>query len=212
MQHVALAAIPPSAYYTDDQSNEDTEPGVNDEPSDQDQMIEGEYVPTQDHMTTPQKSHGPGEVAEKHESMSRSDQEQRLEKQHAEPRPTSQYSAVPETYRTTFYMVVLCPDDKIVVKNCILDNGSACDIIAEKSVKHLGKPMEQHVGGILETFGGSITPIGQLTLDWHVRNRTKTYTTTFSVVSEEHSGHFDVLLGKVSIGEIGFYKVDNTIW
>ncbi|KAL8932494.1 MAG: hypothetical protein Q9211_006281 [Gyalolechia sp. 1 TL-2023] len=63
-----------------------------------------------------------------------------------------------------------------------------------------------------ESEGGYFEPETQVTVEWHISERHKTYKTTFAVLDEKHSGDFDILLGHRTIETVGFYLKNVSVW
>ena len=100
-------------------------------------------------------------------------------------------------------MVIHLPKDSSQTQIAILDLASACNVVSNVVAETLGMKMNPYNG---ETFidlsGQVLEPLGQLTLDWHVMGKAKTYTTTFLVI--EANKAFDVILGAETAGKLGF--------
>ena len=116
---------------------------------------------------------------------------------------------IPSSWKTQFKMVIHLPKEGSKTRIAKLDTGSAVNVVSKSVADALGMKMEKYYGGDVVPLGGKMTPLGQLTLDWHVMERAKTYTTTFLVLDTED---FDVLLSDETIGRIGFYTVNREIW
>ncbi|KAL8992246.1 MAG: hypothetical protein Q9169_007252 [Polycauliona sp. 2 TL-2023] len=115
-------------------------------------------------------------------------------------------------WKRTFLMVIHLPKDKHAMRVTCLDTGADVDVISIKVVNSLGLSMEPYQGPRLISISGTYKPQWQVTVDWHVAERTKTYTSTLAVLDEHHSKDFDVLLGQKSVDEIGFYQINDKIW
>ena len=117
---------------------------------------------------------------------------------------------LPSSWKTQFKMVIHLPNkDSSKTRIAKLDTGSAVNVVSKPVAEALGMNMEPYYGADVVPLGGTMRPLGQLTLDWHVMGKGKTYTTTFLVLESEE---FDVLLSDETIGRIGFYTVNNEIW
>lgn len=118
-----------------------------------------------------------------------------------------------EDLKRIFQMVIHLPDDEHRQRVTCLDTGSDTDLIGLQVVESLGLPKEKYRGKLLCPLGSQYMPDWQVTFDWHIPQfRQKTYTTTFAVMDEKHSGEFDVLLGRLSIQKIGFYKNNSQVF
>ena len=95
-----------------------------------------------------------------------------------------------------------------------LDTGSRVDILSQEVAVDTGKEIEPYDGRPIALMGEGefIKPLGTLTLDWHVLWKAKTYRTTFLVLDATLSEDFDALLGRDTIGRVGFYKTSDNIW
>ena len=108
-------------------------------------------------------------------------------------------------------MIIPQPGGQII-RVCKLDTGSTVDVISQAVVSDLRMKVKPYNGPDIKPIGKDIQPIGEITLDWHVYEKSKTYTTNFLVLDEEMSQDFDVLLGSKTIGRIGFYDKNEQIW
>ena len=115
-------------------------------------------------------------------------------------------------WKTMFKMVIHLPNDNSKTRVAKLDTGASVDVLSQSVADALGMTLEPYTGGDVTPLGEPITPIGQLTLDWHVMAFGVTYTTTFLVLDRDSTKAFDVLLSDDTIGKIGFYRVDTTVW
>ncbi|KAG7004790.1 hypothetical protein G7Y79_00023g053740 [Physcia stellaris] len=116
--------------------------------------------------------------------------------------------AAPKWMETTFKMVIHLPEtSKIRVAK--LDTGADVNVMSKQVADSLGFKLQPYFGGDLLPSGGRITPLGQLTLDWHIMGKEETYTNTFVVVDAKE---FDVVLGHKTIREIGFWTRNHKIW
>ncbi|KAL8982321.1 MAG: hypothetical protein Q9177_005308 [Variospora cf. flavescens] len=118
----------------------------------------------------------------------------------------------PEDFKTSFQIVIHLPQDSNAQRVSVLDTGAGLDVINPKVVESLKLEKERYQGEPIHPLGGIYEPEWQVTFDWHVAHRFTTYTTTFAVLDDKHSGDFDVLLGKESIHKIGFWKKNNSVW
>ena len=102
---------------------------------------------------------------------------------------------------------------EISVRIAKLDTASDIDVISEMVVTELGMSMESYSGPPCAPLGGPLVhPIGEVELEWHAYQKTKTYTTRFAVLENDHSRYFDGLLGHKTIGKIGFYDRNKNVW
>ncbi|KAL8861941.1 MAG: hypothetical protein Q9178_001811 [Gyalolechia marmorata] len=120
--------------------------------------------------------------------------------------------STPTKWKRSFHMVIHLPNDDNAQRVTCLDTGADIDVISINVVNTLGLAKEPYDGPALKPICGSYTPQWQVTFDWHVAERTKTYTSTFAVLDEDHSGDFDVLLGKTTVGKYDFYVVNSKVW
>ena len=115
-------------------------------------------------------------------------------------------------WKTSFAMVVHRPDGTSPDCETYLDTGADADVISANVVSSLGLTKEEYKGPPLKTAIFTVQPRWQTTFDWHVARFPKTYTTTFVVLDEEHSGDFDIILGRRSIEALGLYRRNDNIW
>ena len=117
-------------------------------------------------------------------------------------------------WKTRFYMIIHVPRGEGIFKTCIckLDTGSQVNVLSLSIAKGLPIPIEPYSGPRVTPLGDPIQPVGQITLDWHVREKNKTYTTRFVVLDDKSSKGFDALLSDPTIGEIEFYQINDTVW
>lgn len=113
------------------------------------------------------------------------------------------------SWKTQFKMVIHLPKDGSKTRIAKLDTGSSVDLVSKSVAEALDMKMEPYYDGDVVPLGETMTPLGQLTLDWHVMGKGKTYTTTFLILD---SKEFDVLLSDETIWKIGFYTVNKDIW
>lgn len=118
----------------------------------------------------------------------------------------------PCEFKTTFRMVIHLADNHVAQRVGKLDTASKVDVISKQVVTSLGLAMGPYNGPIIAPLGPPIHPVGEIQIDWHVAGRCKTYTTNFAVLDESLTKDFDALLSVDTIKEVGFYKVDNTVW
>ena len=112
-------------------------------------------------------------------------------------------------WKTQFKIVLHLPDGSIKIRIAKLDTGSSVDVMSKRVADCLDMKMEPYYGEDVIPLGGAMTPLGQLTLDWHVMERSVTYTTTFLVLDGED---FDVLLSESTIGSNKFYTVNSNVF
>lgn len=121
-------------------------------------------------------------------------------------------SSESKDWRTQFYMLIHLPNGDIKMYICKNDTASKVNILSRQVVKSLGMEMEPYNGPPVAPMSALIQPIGKITLDWHVLDRTKTYTTEFIVLDDKATSGFDALLSEDTVGEIGFYFINNAVW
>lgn len=116
-------------------------------------------------------------------------------------------------WRTQFYMMVHIPGGAIKTYICKIDTASKVNVLSQQVVTSLGMTMEPYYGGRVAPLGGGlIQPMGRLTLDWHVRGKNKTYETDFVVLDDDSTKDLDALLSEDTVGEIGFYLINDAVW
>ncbi|KAL8829367.1 MAG: hypothetical protein Q9191_002054 [Dirinaria sp. TL-2023a] len=100
--------------------------------------------------------------------------------------------------------------DQYVAK---LDTASEVNVISEDVVDHLQVELKSYKGARICPLGEkSIQPKGEVTLRWHVKDKTKTYTDTFAVLDKSLSTEFDVLLCDKTIDDVGFFIKNHDVW
>ena len=115
-------------------------------------------------------------------------------------------------WKTTFEMAFHLPNDRSITTVAKLDSGFVVDVLSQSLADSLGLTLEAYYGNVIEPLGNTITPLGQLTLDWHVMGRSKQCTTTFLVLDNNWTKGFDVLLSDDTIAKKAFYKVNKQVW
>ncbi|KAL8819674.1 MAG: hypothetical protein Q9223_001945 [Gallowayella weberi] len=136
----------------------------------------------------------------------------------AEPeQPASRESIAPEQdsqgwLERVFKTVLYLPNERTAQRMTFLDSGSDFDVVSQKVVDDFNLPIQPYTGVLAKPLGSSYMPEGEITLSWHVSGFHKTYTTKFVVFSKDYSEDFDILLGRFTIKEIGFYKKNGNIW
>ncbi|KAI4151524.1 MAG: hypothetical protein L6R39_002011 [Caloplaca ligustica] len=125
--------------------------------------------------------------------------------------PPTNTSDIP-TFRRMFRMVLHRDNDQTAQRVVCLDTGATLDVISLDVVNELGLKKEPYLGGEVKPLGEPIRPEWQVSFDWHVCNKSKTYTSTFVVLNEQLSRDFDVLLGYTTIERIGFFRPNDEIW
>ncbi|KAI4262254.1 MAG: hypothetical protein L6R42_002567 [Xanthoria sp. 1 TBL-2021] len=115
-------------------------------------------------------------------------------------------------WKRSFYMVIHLAKGEDALRVTCLDTGADVNVISIDVVNSLGLDKEQYQGPRLKAIGGTYLPQWQVTLDWHVARFHKTYTSTFAVLDEAHSADFDILLGKKTVEDIGFYHINGNVW
>ncbi|KAL8879094.1 MAG: hypothetical protein Q9198_003228 [Flavoplaca austrocitrina] len=87
-----------------------------------------------------------------------------------------------------------------------LDSGSSENLISQRTAVDSGLVSEPYDGPLLDGIGGSIRPVGRVTLKWCVSNRDNVwYNTNFAVLDDGHCKDFNILLSKEEIGKRRFY-------
>ena len=115
-------------------------------------------------------------------------------------------------WKRTFHMVIHLSNEDHSIRVTCLDTGADINVISIDVVNSLHLAKEPYQGPPLKPIGGTYLPEWQVRFDWHVAQRTKTYTSNFAVLDKDHSGDFDILLGKETVEEIEFYKVNSRVW
>ncbi len=115
-------------------------------------------------------------------------------------------------FKRTFRMVIHLSGDGIAQRVSCLDTGADLDVISHRVVESLGLQQDRYQGAAIYPLGGFYEPERQVTFDWHVAGYRQTYTSTLAVLDARHSGDFDVLLGRRTIQEIGFYMTNDKVW
>ena len=117
-------------------------------------------------------------------------------------------------FKYKFYMAIHQPTEAggVRMRMAQLDTGSSLNVISHDVINDLKIPMDPYLGFTLRPFNGSVWPIGQVRLEWHVQGREKTYTDIFAVLPNDFSEDFDMLLGRETIERIGFYKRNRTVF
>lgn len=90
---------------------------------------------------------------------------------------------------------------KVIRRRGMMDTGASVNVISCEVVQRLGKEMDPWEGDGLISVNGYTLPKGQITLDWHVYEFGKTYTSSFAVLDADQIPDFDVLLGIKTIGD-----------
>ncbi|KAI4128687.1 MAG: hypothetical protein LQ338_002634 [Usnochroma carphineum] len=114
--------------------------------------------------------------------------------------------------KRTFQMVIHRDNDQKAQRVACLDTGATPDAISLDVVNELGLKKEPYVGGELRPLGRPLIPDWQVSFDWHVSGKKKTYPSTFVVIDEQLSGDFDVLLGWKTIKKLRFYRVNDGVF
>ena len=115
-------------------------------------------------------------------------------------------------WKSIVYMVFHLPTGNVKMAPAKLDTASSVDLISEDTVNRFGMDWDKCECEELFPVGPPFKPIGKLTLPWNVLNKTKTRVTTFLVLDKKTSQMFDILLSEQTIREVGFYRVDSTVW
>ncbi|KAL8894852.1 MAG: hypothetical protein Q9192_004005 [Flavoplaca navasiana] len=114
--------------------------------------------------------------------------------------------------RQTFKMLLHLAGNDFAQRVALIDTAGDADVISMQTVDSLGLRKERYEGGPIGAGISAFKPQWQKTFDWHVAGFSKTYTSTFLVLEEAHSGDFDILIGGHTIGRIGFYQKRADIW
>ncbi|KAL9024984.1 MAG: hypothetical protein Q9196_006111 [Gyalolechia fulgens] len=114
--------------------------------------------------------------------------------------------------KRTCYMVIHLPNGQHALRIGCLDTMADLDAVSHHVVKSLGLKEEKYFGPPVRPLGGYFEPETQVTVEWHISERHKTYKTTFAVLDEKHSGDFDILLGHRTIETVGFYLKNVSVW
>ncbi|KAL8922375.1 MAG: hypothetical protein Q9208_005228 [Pyrenodesmia sp. 3 TL-2023] len=118
-------------------------------------------------------------------------------------------------FKRTFRMVIHLTGDRnalVAQRVSCLDTCADLDVISHEVVESLRLKKDRYQGASVHPLGGFFKPEWQVTFDWHVAGFHKTYTSTFAVLDAKHSGDFDVLLGRATIKDIGFYVTNGKVW
>ncbi|KAL9616068.1 MAG: hypothetical protein Q9204_008617, partial [Flavoplaca sp. TL-2023a] len=115
-------------------------------------------------------------------------------------------------WKRTFHMVVHLSNEDHSIRVTCLNTGADINVISIDVVNSLHLAKEPYQGPPLKPIGGTYLPEWQVRFDWHVAHRTKTYTSNFAVLDKDHSGDFDILLGKETVEDVGFYKINSRVW
>ncbi|KAI4219097.1 MAG: hypothetical protein L6R36_008565 [Xanthoria steineri] len=115
-------------------------------------------------------------------------------------------------WKRWFHMVIYLTNETNAQRVACLDTGSDVDVISIHVVNSLGLKREPYLGPPLTTIGSTYPPQWQVTFDWRVARFHRTYTTTFLVLDEKHSGDFDILLGRVTVEDKQFYHMNDKVW
>ncbi|KAL8978025.1 MAG: hypothetical protein Q9205_006297 [Flavoplaca limonia] len=124
-------------------------------------------------------------------------------------KPSSE--AIPELPRS-FQMVIHTAQDMMGVRIAQLDIAADMDVISMPVVESLSLCKERYEGEPIRAGTFDSKPQWQTTFDWHVARFSKTYTSTFVVLEEAHSGDIDILIGRPTIEKISFYKKNAMVW
>ncbi|KAL8799912.1 MAG: hypothetical protein Q9182_005531 [Xanthomendoza sp. 2 TL-2023] len=122
------------------------------------------------------------------------------------------YVAPERRWKTKFLMVIHLENGNTKMRVTGLDTGADTNIISIDVVDSLGLRKERYQGPQIRSMGGTYTPQWEVTFDWHVAQRQKTYTSKFAVFDEERSDDFDLLLGRMAIEACKFYVVNDKVW
>lgn len=122
------------------------------------------------------------------------------------------YARSSTEWRTNLYMMVYVPGGDIKMYICKIDTASKINVLSQQVVKSLEMKMETYYDECVTSISSLIQPIGRLMLDWHVKDKKKTYSTDFVVLNDDDTRGFDVWLSENTAEEIGFHFIDDTVW
>ncbi|KAL9596001.1 MAG: hypothetical protein Q9219_006085 [cf. Caloplaca sp. 3 TL-2023] len=128
------------------------------------------------------------------------------------PSSNSELQSDCRDFKRTFRIMIHVSEDLTKQRLCCLDTMADLDVISHHVVESLGLKKEKYEGDPIKPLGGHFRPEWQVTFDWHVAKFHKTYTSTFAVLDEKHSGDFDVLLGASTIEENGFFIPNGNVF
>lgn len=111
-------------------------------------------------------------------------------------------------------MCLHIPDkEKFATRMAKLDTASSVNVMRHGVFSALDMEMDDYDGPPLKPLGNSkIKPLGQVNVDWHVSQRTRTYTSQFVVLDDSVAEGFDILLCDETIKNVGFYKRNDEVW
>lgn len=103
-------------------------------------------------------------------------------------------------------------DETLITRIAKLDTGSDVNIMSQKVFSALKMNMDAYEGPPIRGLKEGIKPLGQVKVDWHVSQKTKTYTDEFVVLDDSSTKSFDILLGDPTIERVSFYKRNENVW
>ena len=104
----------------------------------------------------------------------------------------------------TIFKITIFAESGPRVRGCILDTSTAVDLISESVASSLNLPIQPYSGPLLKALGGGmLKPLGATFCEWCFFGKSKTYATTFLVLSDRDCEVFDVLLGEQTIRRLG---------
>ncbi|KAL9040643.1 MAG: hypothetical protein Q9180_001785, partial [Flavoplaca navasiana] len=115
-------------------------------------------------------------------------------------------------YCLTFKMQLHLAGNNFAQRVTLLDTGGDVDVISMQTVESVGLSKERYEGGPIRAGIFASKPQWQTTFDWHVVGFHLTYTSTFVVIEEAHSGDFDIVIGRPTIERMSFYQKNKKIW
>ncbi|KAL8800270.1 MAG: hypothetical protein Q9182_005294 [Xanthomendoza sp. 2 TL-2023] len=94
-----------------------------------------------------------------------------------------------------------------------IDTGADANVISKILAESLGLTREKYKGAKLASLGGiTLSPEWQTTFSWHIKGKSKIYTSTFLMLDPKFCGASGVLIGTPTIQSIGLYLVNNPIF
>ncbi|KAL8815419.1 MAG: hypothetical protein Q9223_005443 [Gallowayella weberi] len=94
----------------------------------------------------------------------------------------------------------------------VLDTVAEVNVINMGLLESSGLKKEEYTGASLASpLGVSLRPEWQTTVDWHVKGFRKTDTSTFVLLDRELCEDFDILIGKLTLEEVGFYSQNKSM-
>lgn len=104
-------------------------------------------------------------------------------------------------------------EEKCLSRIAKLDTGSSVNVMSHKVFCALDMEMDDYDGPPLKPLGKDIIiPMGQVKVDWHVSQRTTTYTNKFVILDDSVTKDIDILLCDKTIEETSFYIRNDAVW